>query len=76
MKQITYMKRSAEAQELSNQLFKLVQNRAVSKYACQEQSEINAFATGYLTSMVARLAAHSPAALRELQSSINYLEKQ
>ena len=76
MKVSTYLKRSAQADQLAKQLQKLIEGRAITKYGCQDSNSVAHFSMGYLNSMVARLAAQSPASLRELESAVNYLEKQ
>ena len=63
----------SDAQRLTNELLKLVDERAVTKYHCTDPTSKAAFVAGYMNSVLARIAAQSPASLKELESSVNWL---
>jgi transcriptional regulatory protein LevR len=73
MKQSVYMSRRTDADHLAALTVDAIKARAVSKFNCQEDHEVMAFTTGYLSSLLAQVAAQSPAGLRELQSAVDYL---
>ena len=76
MKQTTYMIRRTDADMLSTKVVELVKTRAETKFGCQGQTEVYPFTVGYLVSLLGQIAAQSPAGLRELESAVNFLEKQ
>ena len=65
--------RRTKADALAAQVSKIAQDKAVTKYNCTEKDKFS-FTAGYLTSMLATVAASSPAALKELEAFIAYAE--
>ena len=65
--------RRAKAEALAAQVSQIAQDRAVTKYNCSDKDKFS-FTAGYLTSMLATVAASSPAALKELEAFIAYAE--
>ena len=76
MKQTTYMIRRTDADMLSTKVVEMVKSRAKTWYGCKEDAEVYPFTVGYLVSLLGQIAAQSPASLRELESAVNFLEKQ
>jgi hypothetical protein len=69
------MSRRAEADKAASRLVELVKERAVSKHGCIGSADVLAFTTGYISSMLAQVAAQSPAAMRELESHLKYIQE-
>ena len=66
--------RRTDAQRLTNQLLKLLETKTFTKFGVQDDARAQlAFMTGYINSLLAQVAAQSPASLKELESSVNWL---
>ena len=66
--------RRTDAQALADRMVVLARTRAEA-FGCTEEYEINNFALGYMTSLLAQVAAVSPAAIKELQSTVDWTSK-
>lgn len=66
--------RRTDADALSQQMVKLAQRKAETKYQCTG-AEVNSFTVGYLSSLLAQVAAASPAAMKELAAAVNYAKE-
>jgi hypothetical protein len=75
MNQKTYMSRRAQTSVSAERLVQLVKERAVTKYGCINDMEVLAFTAGYISSMLATVAAQSPAAMRELESHLKFIQE-
>ena len=63
--------RRTDAQSLADRMVVLARTRAEA-FGCTEEYEINNFALGYMTSLLAQVAAVSPAAIKELQATVEW----
>ena len=73
MKQTSQMTRLTDAQAMVNQLVQSIQNRAETKMGMDnDRLGVNAYTVGYLNSVLAHVAAVSPAAFKELASVVVY----
>lgn len=66
------MERRTDAQYLADQIVALTMKKAESKFGCTTTADQNAFTLGYMNSLLASVAASSPAAMRELASALKY----
>lgn len=72
-----YTSRRTDAQHLTNKLQKLLETKSFPKYGIQDDKTAQlAFLSGYINSLLAQVAAASPASLKELQSTVNWLDRQ
>ena len=77
MKTTLSISRRTDAQCMADQLVKAVLHRAETKFSLgpDDHAAINAFAVGYLNSLLATVAASSPAAMKELASALKYAKE-
>lgn len=69
--------RRTDAQRLTNKLFRLIESKTFTKYGIADDRAAQlAFTAGYINSLLSQVAASSPAALKELEESVNYLDRQ
>ena len=75
MKTKVHTSRRTDAQSLADQMVELAKARAESKYHCTRLEDQNAFALGYLNSLLAQVASASPAAMKELAKVVAYAKE-
>jgi hypothetical protein len=75
MKANLYTSRRTDAQSMADQLVKAVLHRAETKFCGEDRLAINAFTVGYLNSLLATVAAQSPAGMKELASALKYAKE-
>ena len=64
--------RRTDAQNMANQMVELAKAKAVKQFGCQDPE---AFALGYINSLLASVASSSPAAMRELEAALKYAKE-
>ena len=67
--------RRTDAQNLANQIVDLAKAKAETKFDCTRMEDQNAFALGYLNSLLAQVAGASPAAMKELAKVVAYAKE-
>jgi hypothetical protein len=69
--------RRTDAQRLTNKLLQLLDTQTFTKYGIgqEDYAAKNAFMVGYINSVLAQVAGASPASLKELESSVKYMER-
>lgn len=67
--------RRTDAQNLANQIVDLAKAKAETKFGCTRMEDQNAFALGYLNSLLAQVASASPAAMKELAKVVAYAKE-
>jgi len=69
--------RRTDAQRLTNDLLINLETQLETKYGISktDYAAKNAFMTGYINSLLAQVAAASPASLKELESHVVYMQK-
>jgi hypothetical protein len=64
--------RRTDAQRMANEMVEMAKAKAVAKFGCADPE---AFALGYLNSLLAQVASASPAAMRELESALGFAKE-
>lgn len=68
--------RRTDAQRLTNKLLELLQSKSFKQYGIQDDRAAQlAFMTGYINSVLAQVASASPASLKELESTVNWMDR-
>lgn len=67
--------RRTDAQYLADQIVALTMKKAETKFGCKSVEDQNAFTLGYMNSLLATVAAASPAAMKELASALKYSQE-
>jgi hypothetical protein len=68
--------RRTDAQRLTNKLLELLQSKSFKQYGIQDDRAAQlAFMTGYINSVLSQVAAASPASLKELESTVNWMDQ-
>ena len=67
--------RRTDAQTVTDTLVVLARDVKAPKYQCLGEYEKSAFALGYMSSVLAQVAASSPAAMRKLQEVLQYAKE-
>lgn len=67
--------RRTDAQYLADQIVALTMKKAESKFGCKSVEDQNAFTLGYMNSLLATVAAASPAAMKELAAALKYSQE-
>lgn len=75
MKVSAQISRRTDAQDLANRMVEVAERKA-KECGCKDGLEVNAFVVGWLKSTLAQVAATTPAALKELEGSVVYGERQ
>ena len=68
--------RRTDAQRLTNQLLATLNEKSFTHYGVSGNEAKLAFMTGYINSLLSQVAAASPASLKELASSVAFLQAQ
>jgi hypothetical protein len=68
--------RRTDAQRLTKELLSNLESKTFTKYGIQDDANARlAFMTGYINSLLAQVAAASPASLKELESHVAFTRK-
>lgn len=72
-----YTNRRTDAQRLTETLLANLESRMESKYgiSADDHAAKKAFMTGYINSLLAQVAAASPASLKELESHVAWMAR-
>jgi hypothetical protein len=74
-KQMRNTLRRTDAQRMANQIMNLAKAKAEAKFGCTSVEDQNAFALGYLNSLLAQVASSSPAAMKELAGALDFAKE-
>ena len=64
--------RRTDANTMAQSMVTLAQAKAKNRFGCETPLEANSFALGYITTLLAQVAAASPAGMRELEGALKY----
>ena len=76
MRATAQSQRRTDAQRLTNKLLELLQSKSFKQYGIQDDRAAQlAFMTGYINSVLSQVAAAAPASLKELESTVNWMDR-